>query len=105
MAAAPPGRQVLSLAQGIVHWGPPPAATEAATRLLAAGGPTVHGYGPVEGLPDLRDALAAKLIQRNGLHGVRQEGGRGVVWACGLLFGKGVGGFEEFGGRRGGVKI
>lgn len=37
MARAPAGEQVLSLAQGIVHWQPPPAALEVASRLLQDG--------------------------------------------------------------------
>ncbi|KAF8066353.1 ISS1 [Scenedesmus sp. PABB004] len=69
MARAPPGRPVLSLAQGIVHWQPPPAAAARAAELLAAGGPAVHGYGPADGLPALREALAAKLTSVNGLPG------------------------------------
>jgi hypothetical protein len=44
MAKAPASKQVLSLAQGIVHWAPPPAATALASKLLAAG-QGVHGYG------------------------------------------------------------
>lgn len=44
MAKAPASKQVLSLAQGIVHWAPPPAATALASKLLAAG-EGVHGYG------------------------------------------------------------
>lgn len=37
MARAPAGEQVLSLAQGNVHWQPPPAALEVASRLLQDG--------------------------------------------------------------------
>jgi hypothetical protein len=44
MAKAPASKQVLSLAQGIVHWAPPPAATALASKMLAAG-EGVHGYG------------------------------------------------------------
>jgi hypothetical protein len=44
MAKVPASKQVLSLAQGIVHWAPPPAATALASKMLAAG-EGVHGYG------------------------------------------------------------
>jgi aspartate/methionine/tyrosine aminotransferase len=81
MARAPPSKQVLSLAQGIVHWAPPPAALQAAARLLSppspadaashAGAQQVNGYGPAEGLPALREALRHKLAARNGLQQVR----------------------------------
>jgi DNA-binding transcriptional MocR family regulator len=74
MARAPPSKQVMSLAQGIVHWQPPPAALEVAAQLVAAGVAGVHGYGPAEGLPALRQALKQKLEQQNGLAGVS-------VWA------------------------
>lgn len=70
MARAPPSKQVMSLAQGIVHWQPPPAAMEAAGQLLAAGDASVNGYGPAEGLPALREALQQKIASRNGLEGV-----------------------------------
>lgn len=66
--------QVMSLAQGIVHWQPPPAAMQAAADLLAAGGPSVNGYGPAEGLPALREALRHKLATKNGLQGVSPVG-------------------------------
>lgn len=69
MAQAPPSKQVMSLAQGIVHWQPPPAAMAAAADLLAAGGPAVNRYGPAEGLPALREALRHKLATKNGLQG------------------------------------
>ncbi|KAF5834510.1 PLP-dependent transferase [Dunaliella salina] len=57
---------VLSLAQGIVHWSPPPQALQAASVALAQD-PSVHGYGPAEGLPMLREALREKIAKRNGL--------------------------------------
>eukprot|EP00882_Tetradesmus_deserticola_P031207 GHRQ01035282.1.p1 GENE.GHRQ01035282.1~~GHRQ01035282.1.p1 ORF type:complete len:246 (+),score=86.93 GHRQ01035282.1:437-1174(+) len=81
--------QVLSLAQGVVHWRPPPAATAAAAALLASeagqagsgvcsatdgmaavfGAGGVHSYGPALGLPPLVEALKQKLAARNGLAG------------------------------------
>lgn len=68
MAKAPASKQVLSLAQGIVHWAPPPAATALASKLLAAG-EGVHGYGLAGGLPALQEALQHKLQTKNGLFG------------------------------------
>ena len=61
-----------SLAQGIVHWSPPERAIRAAADALAASGAArgaVHGYGPDDGLPELRAALAEKLRDENGLAG------------------------------------
>ena len=89
MVGASPGRSVLSLAQGVVNWPPPPAALAAAAELTALaaegtnalsaagrmaavyGGGGVHSYGPSTGLPALVDALRSKLAARNGLVGVR----------------------------------
>jgi len=70
IARAPPGKQVLSLAQGIVHWQPPPAATQLAGQLLSMGDPSIHGYGPADGLPSLKEALKYKLRTKNKLYGV-----------------------------------
>jgi len=67
----------ISLGQGIVSYGPPPEALEAAR---AFGGDAVeHRYGPVEGLPELLAALEAKLDRENGIR-VR-PGSRIVVTA------------------------
>jgi aspartate/methionine/tyrosine aminotransferase len=60
---------VLSLAQGVVHWQPPPAALQRAAHLLASDPGSISSYGPAEGLPALRQALAAKLQEVNGLQG------------------------------------
>lgn len=59
--AATPG--TISLGQGVVSYGPPAAALEAARRFGAA--PTDHRYGPVEGLPALIDELEQKLAREN----------------------------------------
>jgi hypothetical protein len=48
---------------------PPPKALEVASHLLA-NDPSIHGYGPADGLPPLRDALLRKLQAVNGLSGV-----------------------------------
>ena len=68
LAADHPG--TISLGQGVVFYPPPPAAlARAAARMGDAGR---HGYGPVEGLRELRDALARKLARHNGI-GVGDE--------------------------------
>ncbi|KAJ8608823.1 hypothetical protein CTAYLR_010237 [Chrysophaeum taylorii] len=54
---------VLSLAQGIVHWEPPADAIAA----CAAGLSSSHAYQPAEGLPALREALRRKIRDENGL--------------------------------------
>ena len=59
---------VLSLAQGIVHWGPPQSAIDAASAALASGDSAVHAYGPAHGDPALRAALYEKLATENGIH-------------------------------------
>ena len=58
----------LSLAQGVVHWPPPPEALEAVMRTLSSADPTLSQYGANEGLPALREALRKKVSQQNGLH-------------------------------------
>jgi aspartate/methionine/tyrosine aminotransferase len=55
----------ISLGQGIVGYGPPPEAIEAARRF--GGALDDHRYGPVEGQPALVDALEHKLSGENGI--------------------------------------
>ncbi len=55
----------ISLGQGVVAYGPPPAALRALADFPAS--PSDHQYGPVEGLPALVDGLAAKLERENGI--------------------------------------
>ena len=57
----------LSLAQGMVSWDPPPGVALAVARALAAGGPELHRYGPLQGNPELLAAITAKLTSENGL--------------------------------------
>jgi len=59
---------ILSLAQGIVHWGPPPAVATAVAA--AAGEPDTNAYGPDDGTAQLREALLEKLRNENKLEGV-----------------------------------
>mmetsp|Transcript_39875 Transcript_39875/g.55411 ORF Transcript_39875/g.55411 Transcript_39875/m.55411 type:complete len:437 (-) Transcript_39875:114-1424(-) len=56
---------VMSLAQGIVHWAPPAVALNEAMDNVT--NPRVHQYAPDIGLPELRSALAQKLKTENGL--------------------------------------
>jgi len=53
----------ISLGQGVVSYGPPPAALDAARRFGAD--PADHLYGPVEGDPELVEALTGKLAVDN----------------------------------------
>lgn len=55
----------ISLGQGIVHYGPPPEALEAAR--VAAGDPASHRYHAGAGTPALLERLAEKLRQDNGI--------------------------------------
>jgi len=60
---ATPG--TISLGQGIVAYGPPAEALEAARRFGAAS--AEHMYGPVEGLAEFTDALEGKLARENNI--------------------------------------
>jgi aspartate/methionine/tyrosine aminotransferase len=73
--AATPG--TISLGQGVVSYGPPPEALEAARRFPQS--PTEHRYGPVEGLPELIAVLEQKLAREN--HMRVRPAGRVVVTA------------------------
>lgn len=55
----------ISLGQGVVNYGPPPAALEQINRFLAE--PANHKYQPVAGIPALLAAIEAKLAAENGL--------------------------------------
>lgn len=55
----------ISLGQGMVSYGPPPEALAALPGFLER--PDAHRYGPVEGMPELVDALAQKLTHENRL--------------------------------------
>jgi aspartate/methionine/tyrosine aminotransferase len=55
----------ISLGQGVVHYGPPREAIEAARRALAD--PGTHEYQDGAGLPALTDRLRAKLRIENGI--------------------------------------
>lgn len=55
----------ISLGQGVVHYGPPPAAIDAVRAALADA--ATHEYQPVAGLPALRERIARKLAAENGI--------------------------------------
>ena len=63
LARQTPG--TISLAQGVVWYGPPPAAVEALAGLRPD--PAVHRYGPVTGEPELVEAIEQKLEADNGI--------------------------------------
>ena len=61
MVRATPG--AISLGQGVVHYGPPKAAIDAAARALNE--PSTSEYQPVAGIAPLLDRIAAKLAAEN----------------------------------------
>jgi aspartate/methionine/tyrosine aminotransferase len=67
----------ISLGQGIVHYGPPPAAGEAVAAALTD--PVTHGYNDGAGLPLLLDAIRRKLTAENQIDVAR--GSRVMVTA------------------------
>jgi aspartate/methionine/tyrosine aminotransferase len=71
----------ISLGQGVVHYGPPPEALRAAATIASR--PELHKYHGVEGLAELRAALAEKLARENGMELDREQ--RVVVTAGGNM--------------------
>ncbi len=67
------GRSVINLGIGQPDFPTPPHIVEAARRALAAGH---HGYTPANGIPELREAIAADAAAR---HGARVDPGKVVV--------------------------
>jgi aspartate/methionine/tyrosine aminotransferase len=57
----------LSLAQGMVNWGPPQAVAEAVAAVLAEGGTGLDRYGPMAGDPELLEPVRRQLGERRGL--------------------------------------
>ena len=55
----------ISLGQGVVHYGPPRAALDAAHNAIEL--PQSHLYGYVIGHAELREACAAKMLRENNL--------------------------------------
>ena len=71
----------ISLGQGVVGYGPPPAALAAIERFLAE--PANHKYQPVAGMPALIAALETKLAAENGVRVGPAHGNRLMVTAGG----------------------
>ena len=71
----------ISLGQGVVGYGPPPAAAEQIARFLAE--PANHKYQPVAGIPELLAALTQKLAAENGILTGPDHGNRMMVTAGG----------------------
>ncbi len=71
----------ISLGQGVVGYGPPPAATAQIARFLAD--PGLHKYQPVAGIPALLEALAQKLAAENLILTGEPHGNRIMVTAGG----------------------
>ncbi len=61
------GADVISLGQSVPFFGPPPQMLDAVREALDSFGPRLHTYGPDAGIPELRDALARKLSDFNGV--------------------------------------
>lgn len=55
----------ISLGQGVVSYGPPPAAIAQISEFLNR--PNNQKYQPVQGIPLLLEAIAAKLQTENGI--------------------------------------
>ena len=64
-AAAREGDRLVDIGRGNPDVGPPPHVVEALTQ--AAGDERVHGYGPFRGLPQLREAIAARYAGEYGV--------------------------------------
>jgi aspartate/methionine/tyrosine aminotransferase len=71
----------ISLGQGVVHYGPPQAALDAARQALPD--PDTHSYQDGAGTPALLDAIDAKLLRDNGID--RRNGLRVMVTAGGNM--------------------
>ena len=61
------GGDVISLGQSVPFFGPPPQMLDAVREALDSFGPRLHTYGPDAGIPELRNALARKLREFNGV--------------------------------------
>jgi aspartate/methionine/tyrosine aminotransferase len=71
----------ISLGQGVVHYGPPPASLRAVDDAVTR--ESTHGYGDGSGLPALVRAIETKLLRDNGID-VRR-GSRTMVTAGGNM--------------------
>lgn len=71
----------ISLGQGVAWYGPPPEAIEQIEAFLVE--PANHTYQPVQGIPELREAIRRKLGAENGI--ATGDVGRVVVTAGGNM--------------------
>ena len=55
----------ISFGQGVAFYGPPPQAFRRVQQCMAD--PSISKYGPVEGMPELQDALKQKLSAQNNI--------------------------------------
>ena len=68
----------ISFGQGVASHGPPPQAFRRVQQCLAS--PSINHYGPVEGIPELRQALEHKLVAENG---IKIDSGNTIVVTAG----------------------
>ncbi len=61
------GGDVISLGQSVPFFGPPHQMLDAVRDALDSFGPRLHTYGPDAGIPELRESIAAKLRDFNGV--------------------------------------
>jgi aspartate/methionine/tyrosine aminotransferase len=78
----------ISLGQGVVSYGPPPEVAQAIANFLA--NPDLNKYQDVQGIPELRTAIAHKLITENqiqiaGIHQVVVTAGSNMGFVNALL--------------------
>ena len=67
-ARAQPGERFIDLGRGNPDLPPPPEAIEAVREaMLHTADPSVHGYPPFQGLPALREAIAAHYLREHGV--------------------------------------
>jgi aminotransferase len=67
-ARAQPGDRFIDLGRGNPDLPPPPEAIEAVREaMLHVADPTVHGYPPFQGMPELREAIAARYLGDYGV--------------------------------------
>src|SRR5262245_42653823 len=71
----------ISLGQGVVHYGPPPAAVDVARHALS--NPDIHAYQDGSGNRALIGAIEDKLIRDNGID--LRRGSRAMVTAGGNM--------------------
>ena len=84
------GRDIINLGIGQPDFPTPPHIVEAAIGALRDGH---HGYTPANGIPALREAVAADLHRRHGVevdpgHVVIVPGGKPTMFFAGLIFGE-----------------